>query len=508
MRKTTLVIVAALAAIGAARAQEFYQLRVTAGGETAEVACFQRNNLPFVSAVDLARKFKINYYENEERGKVELKFPDHTLKLTAKNTFVVLTPSGESSRAFQIPVRCLQLHNELFFPIPYLEETLERCFGGEVSYDPKVIKPADVFAETTDPTPSEHANEIVNLAVEEKRNGALLRIELAKPLPGAYHVVVNNTLKLVLADVAFDPALLDRVAPGGVVTQILGKTGDAGCELYVNLSNEFGSYEVLPSKDKKTLLITLHSRVLEDVAEGVGKERWVFDTIVLDPGHGGVDPGAVSGSLYEKDINLDVSLKIGDAIEREMPDVRVAYTRETDVFVELHERGKIANEKGGKLFLSVHCNATPDRSTGADGVEFYLLRPGRTQEAVEIAEFENSVVKFEENPDRYEELTVENFIFVSMARSAYMQYSEKFAEYLDAAYREETSLRARGVKQAGFWVLVGASMPSVLVELGFITNPSDAAYLRSERGQEEMARATVEAIKEFREYYDRVLQSE
>jgi N-acetylmuramoyl-L-alanine amidase len=131
------------------------------------------------------------------------------------------------------------------------------------------------------------------------------------------------------------------------------------------------------------------------------------------------------------------------------------------------------------------------------------LRPGRTERAIEIAEIENSVIKYEENTDRYEKLTDENFILVSMAHSAYMRYSEKFAGILSQNWNSQIKeIPSRGVKQAGFYVLVGASMPSVLVETGFLSNKEDEAYLNSKKGQQEIAKAIFKSIQDYKKYYD------
>jgi len=171
-------------------------------------------------------------------------------------------------------------------------------------------------------------------------------------------------------------------------------------------------------------------------------------------------------------------------------------------------RGKIANENNGKLFISIHCNSTPKKPSNANGFEVYLLRPGRTKEAISIAEFENSVIQFEENPNRYEKLTDENFILVSMAHSSYMKYSERFAEYLHKEFDQHPTLSSRGVKQAGFYVLVGASMPSVLIESGFLSNTNDAKHLSTSTGQQKFAEYVFNGIKKYRESYELEMQDE
>ena len=138
----------------------------------------------------------------------------------------------------------------------------------------------------------------------------------------------------------------------------------------------------------------------------------------------------------------------------------------------------------------------------------FTLRPGRTKEAIAIAERENSVIQYEDNPKRYEKLTDENFILVSMAHAAYMRYSEKFSELVDKNYSVETNIPSRGVKQAGFYVLVGASMPSVLIETGFISNRHDANYISSSKGQKDIAKAIFNSIKNYKKYYESTMETE
>ncbi|MDP3445326.1 MAG: N-acetylmuramoyl-L-alanine amidase, partial [Ignavibacteria bacterium] len=234
------------------------------------------------------------------------------------------------------------------------------------------------------------------------------------------------------------------------------------------------------------------------------KKKWLFDVIVIDAGHGGKDPGAIGVTgVREKDVNLAIALKLGGLIQQNLPEVKVVCTRKTDQFIELYKRGKIANENEGKLFISIHCNSTEQKDIAHRGFEVYLLRPGRTESAIKIAEFENSVIKYEENPQRYQKLTDENFILVSMAHSQYMRFSEKFSDLLNQDWKKYTSIPSLGIKQAGFYVLVGASMPSVLIETGFLSNRKDEAYLASSKGQNEIANAIFKAISRYKEYYDK-----
>jgi N-acetylmuramoyl-L-alanine amidase len=233
-----------------------------------------------------------------------------------------------------------------------------------------------------------------------------------------------------------------------------------------------------------------------------------LDAIVIDAGHGGKDPGTIGVSgTYEKNITLGVAQKLGQLIEKNMSGVKVVYTRKTDKFLELYRRTQIANEAEGKLFISIHCNSMARKPSRANGFEIYLLRPGLTQEAIEIAARENDVIQLEEGyEDRYRKLTEEEFIIVTMAQSAYVKQSELFAESASRSMAKNLRMKNGGVKQAGFYVLVGASMPNVLVELGYLSNKKEEQYLRSQKGQNKMAEAIFYGIKDYKVKYEKALK--
>ena len=296
----------------------------------------------------------------------------------------------------------------------------------------------------------------------------------------------------------------------GVVKKIEAKNVGEDAILEITVGKEYTTNEVMNIEKSNDLQVTIHNKLFEKNGNSNQlKEKWEFDVIVIDAGHGGHDAGAIGvNGVKEKDVNLAIALKLGKLIEENMKDVKVVYTRSTDKFIDLYKRGKIANENNGKLFISIHCNSTPQKPTNANGFEVYLLRPGRTKEAISIAEFENSVIKYEENPNRYEKLTDENFILVSMAHSSYMKYSERFAEYLHKEFDQHPNLSSRGVKQAGFYVLVGASMPSVLIESGFLSNTNDAKHLSTSSGQQKFAEYVFSAIKKYRLSYELEMQDE
>ncbi len=227
-----------------------------------------------------------------------------------------------------------------------------------------------------------------------------------------------------------------------------------------------------------------------------------FNTIILDPGHGGRDPGAIgAGGTYEKTIALAVARKVGGYIEQYLPELNVVYTRDDDTFIGLAERGRLANKNEGHLFVSIHTNSHTGRQ--ANGAEFYFLGIGRTSSALEVMRRENSVIRFEEGSDATEELTEQQLMVYEMQNIGNMAMSQHFAEMLDHQFSQRAQRRSRGVKQAGLQVLYEASMPGVLIELGFISNPSEERFMNSEYGQNILASAIFRAIRDYRENFER-----
>lgn len=232
------------------------------------------------------------------------------------------------------------------------------------------------------------------------------------------------------------------------------------------------------------------------------KGAWDLDVIVLDPGHGGEDAGAISINGHrEKDIALSIAKKAKELLKKELPNTKVIMTRDDDTFVELYRRGQIANKSKGKLFISIHCNSMPTKPHPANGCESYILRPGRNSEAVRVAEKENASIRLEKEQINYDDMSEEKLIISTMAQSAFVKFSEKFAAMLQKETAGKTGLFNRGVNQAGFLVLVGASMPNVLFETGFLSNLNDEKLLSSERGQQLMAEGIVKAIKRYSQEY-------
>jgi len=227
------------------------------------------------------------------------------------------------------------------------------------------------------------------------------------------------------------------------------------------------------------------------------KELWEINSVVIDAGHGGKDPGAIGkAGTKEKDINLLIAKYLKDNFEKNS-NIKVYMTRDDDNFISLNERTEYANKKNGKLFISIHCNAAKSRA--AQGFEVYFLSPAKTKRAMEVAAFENEAIKYESNNYNYKKLTDENFIILSMMQANFTKESEILAQELVREVRDNLPISERGVDQAGFYVLVGASMPAILVEAGFLSNQKEEELLKTTAYQKRLAKAIFDAVINMKE---------
>ena len=221
--------------------------------------------------------------------------------------------------------------------------------------------------------------------------------------------------------------------------------------------------------------------------------------VVLDAGHGGKDPGNIGNGYREKNIALKIILLVGKELEKH-DNIKVIYTRKTDVYLELHERAAIANKANADLFVSVHCDSWTKSSVS--GASTFVLGLHMNKANLEIAKKENSVIFLEENyEEKYEGFdpnSPESLIGLTLMQEDYLDQSILLAKYVQDNFVQKLNRKNRGVKQAGFWVLHNTYMPSILVETGFLTNKSEGAYLNSKKGQEAMAEAIKKGVLSYK----------
>jgi N-acetylmuramoyl-L-alanine amidase len=248
------------------------------------------------------------------------------------------------------------------------------------------------------------------------------------------------------------------------------------------------------------LKIVLIAITLLNTSATLLKSDYKVDTIVIDPGHGGKDPGTRGQNAKEKDVALKIALKLGAYIEKSLPDVKVIYTRKDDRYIPLDERAAIANKHKADLFICIHANAIVNAN--AYGTETYVMGLHKDDGNMDVAKRENSVITLDENyEERYEGFdpkSPESYILFSLTQSAYKESSLLFAQKIEDQFKSKVGRHSRGVKQAGFWVLWRTAMPSVLIETGFLSNVKEEDYLKSEAGQDLIASGIFRAFRDYK----------
>jgi N-acetylmuramoyl-L-alanine amidase len=223
-------------------------------------------------------------------------------------------------------------------------------------------------------------------------------------------------------------------------------------------------------------------------------------TVVIDAGHGGKDPGCNGQSAKEAEVALKVALELGSQIENNLPDVKVIYTRKTDNFVELIDRAGIANKNRADLFISIHCNSGPST---AFGTETYCMGLHTSEGNLKVAKRENAVILKEENYQEkyngFDPRSPQSHIMFALYQSAYIENSLRFAQKVEHQFKNRVGRSSRGVKQAGLLVLWKSTMPSALIEVGFLTNRNEEKFLNDKSGQSYMASGIYKAFREYKQ---------
>lgn len=227
--------------------------------------------------------------------------------------------------------------------------------------------------------------------------------------------------------------------------------------------------------------------------------QYKIKIVVIDAGHGGKDPGCHGKLSNEADVTLQIALQLGRIIKKNLPEVKVIYTRSSDKFVELHERANIANRNNADLFISIHCNSGP---SSVSGTETYTMGLHTTKDNLDLAKRENAVIYKEDNHQKhYEGLNPDSpmaHILIANWQKAYLENSVRFASKVESQFKTRLGRNSRGVKQAGLLVLWKTTMPSVLIEVGFLTNPKEEKYLNNETNRVYVASGIYRAFKDYK----------
>ncbi len=453
-------------------------------GNESEIATLDNTKPLFISSKDLASSLNSRIYENEERKKLVLYIQGNKIKISGNSSYIII-----DDKTFQMTHAVRVNENDLYIPAKDFFKILKKSIMPGVNFDSKkALLEIDVIK-----------YDITSIDIDVKSNGTIIRLGTKKPFNEtgiSSFINKHGWYYLTISGGIIDTSQINNGLTRGVVRQIQSDQIGSTAQVAFKVGSNVLSHEWFQGLDPNEIVITLRTPLTNrDKYVEDAKARWHLDIVVLDAGHGGKDPGAIGKyGTKEKDIVLDITKRTGRLLEK--TGIKVIYTRDEDVFIPLLDRTKIANDSNGKLFVSIHANANKNRKV--QGFETFLLRPGKSEDAIEVASRENSVIKLEEVTDQYENLSGENLIMATMAQSMFMKESEDLASIIQIELDKKLDTPNRGVKQAGFYVLIGASMPNALVEVGFLSNPKEEKMFKQDSYKQKIAEALYHAIKNFK----------
>ncbi len=472
-----------------------------------------QNGMAYISTVKLAKGLQYHTYFNDDKKKIVLYLLKNKVVVTAANAFVVV-----DELTYQMPAQAIWEQGEIHVPVKYFFPLLDRRTTLNLDYNESQqslrISEKDV--------------NITDVTISARENGTVIRIRTLKTFKEG-EVTADMRYGWLHVDLytgKIDKERIAKTRPAGLVSRVKTFQFSELASLAFFLRKEPLSQEIIHNPDNNEILVVLRtdedlpkdeltkeeddfaeeSEPSDEVKQQLEEERrkWLIDVVVIDPGHGGKDPGTVSRDkkTFEKDIVLAVAFKLGKIIEKEMPEVKVVFTRDSDKFIPLQKRTKTANENNGKVFISIHANSIDNRR--ASGFETYILGPEKGDQARSVVLKENEVIKFEDAETRQEYKGI-NTILATMAQNAFSRQSEYLAGLVQQGIDKQIQsldLKNRGVKQGPFWVLVGATMPNILVETGFLSNSYDLKILKTASYQYKIAKGIFDGLQRYKTDYE------
>ncbi len=444
----------------------------------------------FVGLQEIAECLNTHTYYSNKVRKAILYLGEEKITVTAFNPFVMV---GQKVR--QLPVETKYSDGEIYVPVKF--------------FTPLVKELLDIPANGNGVDALSLTSNITGVQVEEKLNGPLIRVSTLKEFSKT-SVSTRYSQRAFYLDIfsgKINEKSFVKNFKKGLVREIVPVQLEQMATITFKLSKDISGEDLRVTHHSNELLVSIpKGNVSSDLLKKLkdDREKWLIDKIVIDPGHGGRDPGTIGvRGTYEKDVVLGIAKKLKKLLEKKLK-VQVFMTRDNDTYVSLEKRTHFANEKQAKLFISIHANW--NRNSKIRGASTYFLGLAKSDEAVEIAQRENEVIKYDDGVQT-SGLSEENIILATMAQNAYNKESQDLADMIQESIAKHTGLRNRGIKQAGFYVMVGASMPNVLIETAFMSNAKEERQLKSSSFQQKMAQGIYESVKEFKKKYELTIQA-
>ena len=469
------------------------------GAEPKKIRFKKFYNEMYISLIEFSTVNEYRTYTNSSKRKTVLYLDRDKIKFTAENGFVLL-----NEQLYNYPYEPVWAEGEIWVCARILAELFNDNTVHKMSFNKTNLEFVIGKKEVN----------ITNLNISSKDNGTLIHIYSDKKFTKKEISlkISNSWFYIDIYGAKVDSEALASRETAGIISEIQVIPFEQSVSLAFKLKKQIESKELVFADDSNDFLVNLrtpgtvtHEDKSKDDLEKQ-KQAWLVDTIIIDAGHGGIDPGAIGyGKLKEKDIVLPVAIKLGEIIKKRLPDIKVIYTRDKDVFVPLWKRTKIANESNGKLFVSLHCNS--NNSKRVTGFETYFLSSDKDDKARDVVLTENESVRFESSDDqkRYEGI---NFVLATLAQNAFLKYSQYFASLVQKSLSSKLipiGMKDRGVKQGPFWVMVGATMPNILIELGFISNKYESKLLKQKSTQNKIADAICTGIVKYKNDFENAL---
>jgi N-acetylmuramoyl-L-alanine amidase len=475
-----------------ARAQEIRVVSRYKGETLGYLTAIEVGRYKFISIDQFSQVLSIPFTYDKIQKQITL-YTSEPITLTAINPFILI-----GKKIYQLPMKVLYRKDEFFVPLEFFLQCIVYATPYHLEYN-ESRNELSVLSTSVN---------ISGVSVEERENGVILRLATTAIFRSAdiftsesngwfyvdlYGGKVDTTGTLTIDNQS-------RQVTDIIPLQLSRETARVSFRIPRTLLEK----NIYVSEDPSEIIASLRTKekISNDILSELARERekWKIDVIVIDPGHGGQDPGAIGRSgLCEKNITLAIAKGVREELERQL-DVKVIMTRNDDRFIPLKKRTQIANQNGGKLFISIHVDSNPARSLRGHTV--YFMGPAKTEQARKSAQLENSVIRFEDETSDYENLSDASFILAANAQNSYNKESQAFAAIMDREIKKNAKSRSIGVRQAGFYVLYGASMPNILIEIGFISNRYDEQNLSSRSYLSEIARAICNSIIEFKTRYE------
>ena len=394
------------------------------------------NSINYISLIDFAKSQHLPYTYYESKEKMEINYKNHKLFFSPRSSYMKI-----NNKVYNLTYETLYQKNVIYAPIITLKDIFEK---EKLPIQILSIEENNVKAKT-------NIYNINDINITKKKNGISIKILtdsffLKKNI--AASINKEGWLNITILNGIADSVQLKKyhLKYPFVKSHIIQSEKSTQISLLCREDIE----DVIIHTDEKIIELLLITKQQENSKKmDIIKKDWIIDTIVLDPGHGGKDPGAIGiNRIQEKTIALDIARQLGKLLERNL-NMKVIYTRDDDTFVPLWKRTQIANNSAGDLFISIHANST-SKSSSIKGFETFLLRVGKTDDAIEVAKRENSVIELEEKTNKYTQLTDEKLIMATMSQNADMKASEDLADLIQQNLAKNITSKNRGVKPGGF----------------------------------------------------------